>query len=120
MEKNTQKTSESSPRGTWSRSTRLATTPVMRALPLGMEVVADLRAKGLGMLPSSAARQATELIPNDQLTMLAKSVTRNAAPTTHTRGEEPPTMAVTASTMPESRLRASVGTAAPMPTPHRM
>ena len=47
--------------------------------------------------------------------MLAKSVTKKATPTIIVSGWLRPTMAATASTMPESSESCSVGTAAPMP-----
>ena len=55
IEKKTQKTSEPSPSGIWSSSTKLAKQPLMSAEPLGMPVFLDTNAKGRGMLPWRAA-----------------------------------------------------------------
>ena len=52
--------------------------------------------------------------------MLANSVTKKAMPTIIVSEWLRPTMAATASTMPESSESCSVGTAAPIPMPQTM
>ena len=56
-------------------------------------------------------------MPNDQLVMFANSVIRKTTPTIIVSGCVPPSMAATASTMPESSESSSTGTAAPRPMP---
>ena len=117
MEKNIQKNPSnpaSSMTGANSTSA-LATTPLMTAAPVGIWFFSLSRAKGRGMLPFFAACSATKFTPNDQLTMLPNSVTRNTMPTTTNRALPTPAMMPTASMMPESSEMSSAGMAAPMP-----